>query len=175
MARVPPSRLIAGRNPVISGHEPKNLQTAPLRPLLILFRIRRGMIFRGVRVFFPLRFGSGKPVKTLRAPGDIFRRPERRSFLSVPLDGNVPVLDFPIPLQEPWLHRRARCVFFSSRRRLSGLCAHARVRDRTVFSRVGIPRRRSRIEGRRSVASRLLGRKNVPGARRVRVAEKEIR
>lgn len=92
ISRVPPTFLIAGRNPVISGHELQVFQTSPLRALLIFVRLLSGMIFRGIRVFFPLRSGRGESRKAVRPFGNIFGSAQRRSLLSVPFDGHVPVL-----------------------------------------------------------------------------------
>lgn len=175
MACVPPPFLIAGRNPVISGHAIQNFQTPPLRAVRVFLRAGRYRFFGRVRVLFPLRPYRGQLVTRVRARGNFFRRTERRAFRSVLGDGDLPLFRLRQRFERAFVNRRARRFPYRARGRMSCVRADARFGARTVLGRFGIPRRRTLTQARGCRAPFVLGRENVPGARSLRPSETEIR
>lgn len=175
MVRVPPPFLIAGRNPVISGHGFQDFQTPPLRALRPFFRFGYGRFRRGVRVLFPLRPYGGKPLTDVRARRDLFRRAERRAFRGVPVDGDVSFFHLRQRFEGAFVNRGARGVPYRARGRMPGVRAYARVRSRVVFGRFGLSGRRPLTQTRRRRAPFVLRRKDVPGARPLRRSETKNR
>lgn len=175
MVRVPPPFLIAGRNPVISGHGIQDFQTPPLRALRLFFRIGYDRFRRGVRVLFPLRPHGRKPLTCVRARRDVFRRAERRAFRGVSGNGDLSFLHLRQRFEGAFMNRGARGVSYRARGRMSGMRAHAGFRTRFIFGRVGISRGRTLTQARRRGAPRVLGRKNVSRARPLRSSETKNR
>lgn len=171
MVRLPPPCLIAGGNAVISGHVLEIFQTPPLRAVRFFLRFRNRRLRCRFRVLFPLRSHCGKPLKIVRRRRSVFRGIERRAFLSVPGDGDVPVFVLRERFERAFLNRRARGVGYGSGRRLSGLRAHPRFRARTVFGSFVFPRRLTLIENRRSGPPVVFGREDLRRSRPVCVAE----
>lgn len=168
MARIPSPCLIAGRNPVISGHVLQNFQTSPLRTLWVFFRARYDRFFRRLRVLFSLRSYGRESGTSVRVRRNFFRGIELRAFRNVPRDGNLSFFNVRKRFQRTFLNRGARGFLYGTRCRMSCMRPYARFRAMIVFGRFGVPGRLTLIETFRSRAPFVLGRKNVPGARPLR-------
>lgn len=170
-SRISPPFLIAGRNPVISGHAIEIFQTPPLCALRSFLRLGRDRFFIGVRILFPIRPHRGESLTGIRVCRDIFRRIERRAFRSVSGNGDVPLFRLRQRFERALVNRGARRFPYGARGRLPGVRTHARFGSRVVLVRFGVSGRRALTQAHRCRAPFVLRRENVPMTRSLRVAE----